>query len=180
MNGSGYVAFFDFLKIKKAPTTPPVAKKTPKGQKAAGTYTRRVKIENTAACNNDGTSRQKVLSDIYHKKPPFDKVLNLEMTEYEQEGNLAYLISVNGIPVGDAASDMVAFISSSKERLLGINDFKVFWESPLEEEFSEAFDNGDFGDPENVDYYKLCEKKIKEKDRTYFAKMKILVRSKNK
>lgn len=172
------MGLFDLFKQKKAPVAVPAEEKKTRGAKAPGTYTRRVKIENTDLINEDGTSRQKVLSNIYHKKAPFDKVLDIEMAEYQHNGMVAYSITVNGMCVGDASADMTEFITASKDRLLGISAFKVDWTSPLDEALEEETENSDLYDNENFDFYKYREKKIKEKDRVYSAKMKITVRSK--
>lgn len=173
------MGLFDFLKPKKSADAQPPETNKVADKKAPGSYNRRVKIKNVTLSNEDGTSRQQILSDIYHKKPPFTKQLDIMMQEFESDGAPAYRISVNGMCVGEAEDKMVGFISSSKDRLLGINAFKVNWFSHLDEKIDrEIEEKGLDGDAE-FDYDKYREKRIKEKDRIYYASIKISVRSKS-
>lgn len=114
-------------------------------------YNRRIKVAGVTFKNPDGTSRQKILREIYQKKPPFDKKLDIEIEEFEYEGAPAYYVKVNGMCIGTVASDMAAFISSNKSRLLGISDF-------------------------HVDYF--TDEESEKPTRVYYARAKILVRSK--
>lgn len=168
------MGLFDFFKKKSSPSKP-TAKSEP--QKSPGVYNRRVKVVNSQSKNSDGSSRQKILADIYRKKEPFNKVLNVEMAGMEADGKITYLVSVNGMCVGEVEEGLTEFITTNRERLLGISDFRVSWTSPLEEVVGEELDNMDEL-PEDFDERKYYERRIKDKDRDYTARMKIKVQSK--
>lgn len=166
------MGLFDFLKANKSKTETIVA--TP--PKAGGVYNRRVKVQSVCESNSDGTSRQKILSEIYHKKGPFVKNIEIEIQGSAAKKENCLEVLVNGFCVGEVEDGMSAFISARKEDIVSIHSFKVDWTSPLDKDIEDSFYS--LENCENMDFYKYRERKIQEKDREYFAKMKIAVRSK--
>ena len=113
------MGLFDFFK-KKKPQEEPVTKK-----ESDGSYVRRLKIAGSTFKNEDGSSRQKILKDIYMKKPPFDKQLDLMIEQFEHEGAPAYHFFVNGQCIGSVEQKMADFITKNQGRIQQITDFKV-------------------------------------------------------
>ena len=105
---------------KKKPQEEPVTKK-----ESDGSYVRRLKIAGSTFKNEDGGSRQKILKDIYMKKPPFDKQLDLMIEQFEYEGAPAYHFFVNGQCIGSVEQKMADFITKNQGRIQQITDFKV-------------------------------------------------------
>ena len=114
------MGLFDFLNLfkKKVPEKKPA-------KNSDGTYIRKIKIAGSTYDNKDGSSRQNFLKDIYNKKPPFDKQLDLMIEQFEYEGSPAYYFFVNGKCVGVVEQERANFIAKNKNRILGITDFKV-------------------------------------------------------
>lgn len=78
---------------------------------------------------DEGLKREKILADIFKKKPPFDKQLNIGIEEYEWEGKPDYYVIVNGINIGPIEREMYAPLLTDKERIKEISNFKVTeWE----------------------------------------------------
>ena len=137
-----------------------------------------MKICDSQEKNEDGSSRQKILADIYRKTPPFDKSLDIELSGLDNGSGFNVPVFVNGACIGVVDEKMAKFLKENHDRVLGLFDFKITWESPLEEALEEELDNSVAELPENFDWYKYREKKIKDKDRIYSAKFKIKVQSK--
>ena len=154
------MGIFDFLKKNRrqdevAPPTSPTPPKEGSTDDGPSVYKRRVKVAGVTFKNDDGTSRQKILRDIYNRKKPFDKKLDVSFEEFEHEGNPAYYVMVNGFCIGVVEKSMSAFITANRSRLLCISDFRVNW-------FTDDDDDDDDTSGE----------------RTYYANAKILIRSK--
>ena len=107
------MGLFDFLKLFKKEKPGKANPKTPAKQ-SDGTYIRKVKIVGSTFNNEDGSSRQEFLKDIYNKKPPFDKQLDLMIEQFEYEGSPAYYFFVNEKCVGTVEQEMANFITKNK------------------------------------------------------------------
>ena len=118
------MGLFDFFKKKAEPEPAPVPQE-PAAENQKSSYNRRLKVVGVTFKNEDGSSRQNILKDIYNKKPPFDKRLDIEIAEFEYEGAPAYHVNVNGKTIGNVSKDMCYFITENKSRLLGVSDFHV-------------------------------------------------------
>ena len=118
------MGLFDLIKKRPEPEPAPVPVE-PETTPQKSSYNRRFKVVGVTFKNEDGSSRQKILKDIYEKKPPFDKKLDIEISEYEYEGKPAYHVNVNGKTIGNISKDMCSFITENKSRLLGVSDFHV-------------------------------------------------------
>lgn len=121
------MGLFDLFKKKAAPEpTLTVTAREESAEPKQSSYNRRLKVVGVTFKNEDGSSRQNILKDIYQKKPPFDKRLDIEIAEFEYEGEPAYHVNVNGKTIGNVSRDMCYFITENKSRLLGVSDFKVY------------------------------------------------------
>ena len=106
------MGLFDFLNLfkKKVPEKKPA-------KNSDGTYIRKIKIAGSTYDNKDGSSRQNFLKDIYNKKPPFDKQLDLMIEQFEYEGSPAYYFFVNGKCVGVVEQERANFIAKNKKNI---------------------------------------------------------------
>lgn len=86
---------------------------------------RNFKIRGVTFENEDGTSRQELLSMIKEREPPFDDDLQISLERYEYDGKTAYYVSVNGYIVGSVESSMSQYITENYDKISGIHDFYV-------------------------------------------------------
>ena len=113
------MGLLDLFKKKKPQEEPH------KKNESDGSYVRRLKIAGSTFENEDGSSRQKILKEIYMKKPPFDKQLDLMIQQFEYDGAPAYHFFVNGQCIGSVEQKMAEFITKNQGRIQQISDFKV-------------------------------------------------------
>lgn len=86
---------------------------------------RNFKIRGVTFENEDGTSRQELLSMIKEKEPPFDDDLQISLERYEHDGKTAYYVNVNGYIVGSVESSISQYITEHYNQISGIHDFYV-------------------------------------------------------
>lgn len=96
---------------KQEPTNP-----TPKTGKS------HIKVFKVAGVTFQG--RQELLKKLKSDKAT-GKVLNVQLEEYEFEGEPAIKVLVNKLNVGNLHREDVAFVKENQERVLGINDFTI-------------------------------------------------------
>lgn len=75
--------------------------------------------------NDDGTDRQKLLEQIYLKKPPFDKKSEIGLTEYSYNGEPAVAVTVNGQCVGNLHEKDRDALLKAGDRVKGFSEFYV-------------------------------------------------------
>lgn len=100
--------------------------------------------------------RQKLLKQLKTAKGA-GKVLNVQLEEYDYEGEPAIKVLVNGLDVGNLHVEDVAFVKANQDRILGIKDFTI----------GEHYDEHDNEDGDTT--YKT----------QYNAKIKMLIANKN-
>lgn len=81
----------------------------------------------TKVCKVAGVTfngRQQILKKLKADKGS-GKKLNVNLEEYNYQGNPAIRVIVNGKDVGNLHTDDVAFVKANQDRILGIKDFTI-------------------------------------------------------
>lgn len=84
------------------------------------------KVAGVTFKNEDNTDRQKILRAIRFKDKPYDKELELEIKEYEFNGELAYGVYVNDKQIGNIPKKDIAYIKEKFNNIEAISNISVY------------------------------------------------------
>lgn len=75
---------------------------------------------------SSGIKRQEYLHKIRYREIPFDAVLNVNLEQYEYQGEAALAVVVNNAVIGNVPRQLVQYLVENKSRILGTRSLNVY------------------------------------------------------
>lgn len=76
--------------------------------------------------NDDGVSRQLILRKLHFHDSPFNEYADVEIKQYDFNGQPAFGVYVNNMQIGNIPSDLVPFIQENISRIESISYIDVY------------------------------------------------------
>lgn len=85
-----------------------------------------IKVAGVTFNNDDGVSRQLILRKLHFHDSPFNEYADVEIRQYDFNGQPAFGVYVNNIQIGNIPSDLVPFIQENISRIESISYIDVY------------------------------------------------------
>lgn len=85
-----------------------------------------IKVTGVTFNNDDGTSRQLILRKLHFHDSPFNEYADVEIKQYEFNGQPAYGVFVNNMQIGNVPTDLIPFMQDNIGRIESISYIDVY------------------------------------------------------
>ena len=85
-----------------------------------------IKVAGVTFNNDDGVSRQLILRKLHFHDSPFNEYADVEIKQYDFNGQPAFGVYVNNMQIGNIPSDLVPFIQENISRIESISYIDVY------------------------------------------------------
>lgn len=85
-----------------------------------------IKIAGVTFNNDDGVSRQLILRKLHFHDSPFNEYADVEIKQYDFNGQSAFGVYVNNMQIGNIPSDLMPFIQENINRIDSISYIDVY------------------------------------------------------